>query len=308
MKPDGILIIGGTGFIGGSLAKRMVSSGRQVHVLGRHADQAKDTGAILHRGSLDDTNLLRKILPVCGTVIHAASTTTPGTSAHQPSLEAMQNILPTLRFLEVLREFENREVLFFSSGGTFYGNPGSTPVSEQQVFSPQSYYGAGKVAIEAFLHAYQGQGGGAVTILRPSNVYGAGQAFRPGFGIIRTMLEHAIHGTTLDIWGDGEVVRDFIYVDDLVSACALLLQDGLPAGSFNLGYGQGYSINQVLYAIETTCDCTIKINYLPARQVDVKAIVLNTQRLQTKLSWSPSISLEQGVKMTWDSLQKAATQ
>ena len=308
MKPDGILIIGGTGFIGASLAKRLVLSGRPVHVLARHTAEVQNTGAVLHRGSLDDTNLLHKILPLCGTVIHAASTTTPGTSAQQPSLEATQNILPTLRFLEVLREFENREVLFFSSGGTIYGNPGSTPVSERHVFSPQSYYGAGKVAIEAFLLAYQGQGGGNVTILRPSNVYGVGQAFRPGFGVIRTMLEHALHGTILEIWGDGEVIRDFIYIDDLVSACALLLQAGLPAGSFNLGYGQGHSINQVLHTIETYCNCKIKVDYLPARQVDVKSIVLNTERLQTKLSWAPSVSMEQGVKMTWDSLSKTVRQ
>ncbi len=305
MRPDGILIIGGTGFLGTALRQRLSRSGRPVHVLARHADQSAEKNVSMHRGSIDDASLLRKILPLCGTVIHAASTTTPGTSAQQPSMEAMQNILPTLRFLELLREFEVRHLIFFSSGGTFYGTPASTPVSESQPFSPQSYYGAGKVAIEAFLQAYQSQGGnGGVTILRPSNVYGIGQPYRPGFGIIRTMLEHVKRGSTLEIWGDGENTRDFIYVDDLVEVCVKLTQGQTQSGSYNLGYGRGHTINQVLRAIESVCRVELKVNYMPARQLDVKAIVLDTGRLEQLLSWKPQIQLEQGLELTWNWLKQ----
>jgi len=90
MKPEGILIIGGTGFIGTALARRMADMQRPIHILARHADVAPAPNMVMHRGSLDDTVLLRKILPHCSTVIHAASTTTPGVSARQPALDAMQ--------------------------------------------------------------------------------------------------------------------------------------------------------------------------------------------------------------------------
>ncbi|MFZ6646240.1 NAD-dependent epimerase/dehydratase family protein [Undibacterium sp. TJN25] len=303
MKPDGILIIGGTGFLGTALGRRLSRDGHQVHVLARHAEPVTVANLTMHRGSIDDVNLLRKILPFCGTIIHAASTTTPGTSIQQPSMEAMQNILPTLRLLEVLREFEERHLIFFSSGGTFYGTSANTPVSENQPFSPQSYYGAGKVAIEAFLQAYQGQGGGAVTILRPSNVYGTGQPFRPGFGIIRTMLEHAMHGSLLEIWGDGEVIRDFIFIDDLVEVCVQLIENPSLADTYNLGYGQGHSVNHVLRAIQSVCKIKLATQYMPSRQLDVKAIVLDTQRLGHLLNWRPKVQLEQGLELTWNWLK-----
>ncbi len=303
MKPDGILIIGGTGFLGTALRQRLSRDGRPVHVLARHANQSSEANVSMHRGSIDDASLLRKILPLCGTVIHAASTTTPGTSAQQPSMEAMQNILPTLRFLEILREFEHRDVLFFSSGGTFYGNPRQTPVDENQPFSPQSYYGAGKVAIEAFLQAYQGQSGSTVIIVRPSNVYGAGQPFRPGFGVIRTMLEHVRQGTALEIWGDGEVIRDFIYIDDLVEACLKLIEIKGSTGNYNIGSGLGHSINDVLRVIEKISGTKVNVKYTPARQVDVKAIVLDTQRLRL-LDWAPLVPLEQGIQRTWNWLNR----
>jgi UDP-glucose 4-epimerase len=306
MRPDGILILGGTGFIGRALSLKLAGEGRAVHVLARHAEQAPAPNITMHRGSLEDAALLRRILPQCGTVVHAASTTTPGVSAQQPSLDAMQNLLPTLKLLEVLREFERRDILFFSSGGTFYGSPAQVPVPETQPFAPQSNYGAGKVAIEAFLHAYHAQGGGNVTILRPSNVYGAGQPFRPGFGVIRTMLEHALRGTTQEIWGDGEVVRDFLYIDDLVDACAMLLRGDLPHVSFNIGYGEGHTINRVLQAIATACGIELAVKYTPSRQVDVKAIVLDTEKIQQAYQWKAAVSLEQGIARTWSWLQKAA--
>ena len=88
--------------------------------------------------------------------------------------------------------------------------------------SPISYHGAGKVAVEAFLHAYASLSRGSVTILRPSNLYGPGQPYRKGFGIVRTILEHIRSGIPIEIWGDGEIVRDYIYIDDFLKICMLV--------------------------------------------------------------------------------------
>jgi UDP-glucose 4-epimerase len=300
MNQNGILIIGGTGFIGSALVKRLqLQNKRPIHVLARHAEKSTLNNVVSHRGSIDDTALIRQILPYCSTVIHAASTTTPGVSAQQPSLEATQNILPTLRFLELLSEFPPRQLLYISSGGTFYGHPETNPVTEGSIFSPQSYYGAGKVAVEAFLKAYQYQTGSSVISLRPSNVYGDGQPFRQGFGLIRTMFEHVLNRTSLEIWGDGGIIRDFIYIDDVVDVCIALLDKHKISGSYNVGFGEGYSINGVLSLLETVCETTVSKTYLPARQIDVQSIVLNTQSLRELLQWEPKIALEHGLKLTW---------
>ena len=300
MNQDGILIIGGTGFIGSALVKRLqLQNTRAVHVLARHAERSTLDYVFSHRGSIDDADLVREILPHCSTIIHAASTTTPGVSAKQPSLEATQNILPTLRFLELLSEFPAKQILYISSGGTFYGHPPTNPVTEATTFSPQSYYGAGKVAIEAFLKAYQYQTGSSVISLRPSNVYGDGQPFRQGFGLIRTMFEHVLNRTSLEIWGDGEIIRDFIYIDDVVDVCVALLDKENISGSYNIGFGEGYSINSVLQQLEAVCKTTVSKKFLPARQIDVQSIVLNTQNLRQLLEWKPKIELEQGLTLTW---------
>ncbi|MFZ6768116.1 NAD-dependent epimerase/dehydratase family protein [Undibacterium sp. Di26W] len=307
MNSDGILIIGGTGFMGSAIARGLQHDPdcrqRPIHILARHAEPALPSDIQVHRGSMDNSDLLRSLLPGCSTIIHAASSTTPGVSAKQPTLEASQNILPTLRFIELLNECGPKQLLFFSSGGTFYGNPDSSPVSENTPFSPRSYYGAGKVAIEAFLQVYQVQTGSKVTILRPSNVYGCGQAFRPGFGVIRTMLEHVLRDTTIDIWGDGETIRDFLYIDDLVNACLTLIRQGDVSGSYNIGYGVGHSLNEVIRSMETMCGRKLKVNYQPARQVDVARIVLNNDKLARQLNWQPQVSLDQGITLTWQSLQ-----
>lgn len=301
MNQDGILIIGGTGFIGSALVKRLqLQNTKSIHVLARHAERSTLANVFSHRGSIDDTDLVRKILPHCSTIIHAASTTTPGVSAKQPSLEATQNILPTLRFLELLSEFPARQLLYISSGGTFYGHPQTNPVTEIATFSPQSYYGAGKVAVEAFLKAYQYQTGSSVISLRPSNVYGYGQPFRQGFGLIRTMFEHALNRTALEIWGNGEIIRDFIYIDDVVDVCIALIYKENISGSYNVGYGEGYSINSVLQQLEMVCKTTVSKKFLPARQIDVQSIVLNNKSLRQLLQWKPKIELEQGLQLTWN--------
>ncbi|MFZ6653667.1 NAD-dependent epimerase/dehydratase family protein [Undibacterium sp. TJN19] len=312
MKNDGILIIGGTGFLGGALAQKLyrehAQHGRPIHILARHAEQQSQDMLSVNRGSLDNTELVRGLLTQCSTIIHAASTTTPGVSARQPTLEASQNILPTLRFLELLNDCGPKQLIFFSSGGTFYGTPEISPVSENTPFAPHSYYGAGKVAIEAFLHAYQIQTGSQVVILRPSNVYGSGQPYRPGFGIIRTMLEHVLRGSALEIWGDGEIIRDFLYIDDLVDACIALISHDQVSGSFNLGYGEGHSLNTVIRTMEAVCATSVKVNYLPARQLDVARIVLNTDKLRQHIPWNPRISLSEGIDLTWRSLQGQPSQ
>ncbi len=283
MNPEGVLLLGGTGFIGSALARQLQRENRSVHSLGgRNSDQ------------------LERLLPQCSTVIHLASATTPGSSARQPCLE-LGNLALTLRLLDALRAHPHIHLIYFSSGGTVYGNPKQLPVSEDSPLAPLSNYGAGKAAQESFCQALRAIGQ-AVTILRPSNAYGPGQTLKRGFGLVRTLLEHARAGAAVEIWGDGETVRDFIYIDDIVEATLRFIQQPQDCGTYNLGSGVGYSINQVKAVVESACGMTLNTSYRPARGTDVRNVVLDCAHLNERLGWQPTVGLADGVARTWAAL------
>ena len=301
MNCSEVLLLGGGGFIGTALTNRLTAEGRDVHVLAHNAPLAAKSVHFL-QGELDDPELLAKLLPGCSTVIHLASVTTPGNSASHPVGE-LANLAPSLRLLETLQAFPEIHLIFFSSGGAIYGNPQRLPVQEDEPAAPLSYHGAGKAALEAFLCAFRGHGQ-AVTILRPSNAYGPGQMLKNNFGLIRTMLEHTRSGTPLEIWGDGENIRDFIYIDDIVEAGMHFINLPNDSGTYNLGSGTGYSINQVRRIVEQVTGIKLKTSHHPARGVDVRSIVLDISRLEERLSWKPQISLAEGVMRTWNWLKQ----
>ena len=286
MSCDAVLLLGGAGFIGSALAKRLKDEERLVHIIGRHNREQLET-----------------LLPQCGTVIHLASATTPGSSAKHPDLE-LGNLALALRLLELLQSQPETHLIFFSSGGTVYGNPERLPVTEDTPIAPVSNHGAGKAAQEAFCQTFRSQGH-PVTILRPSNAYGPGQTMRRGFGLVRTMLEHARCNTPMEIWGDCENVRDFIYIDDIVEATARLIDLPQDSGTYNLGSGIGYSINQVRTIVELVSSKELVTTYRPGRDMDVRSVVLDNSRLNTCIDWQASIGLCDGVARTWKWLQQA---
>lgn len=284
MSTAAVMLLGGQGFIGTALAQRLRRDGVPVHVVGRH-----------------NAEELEARLPHCGTVVHLASASTPGSSARNPSLES-DNVSLTLRLLALLQAQPQVHLIYFSSGGTVYGNPTQLPVTEDCPIAPRSFYGAGKAAQEALCQVARGSGT-AVSIVRPSNAYGPGQTMRQGFGLIRTLLEHARQGTTAEIWGDGETVRDYIYIDDVVEATVRLV--GLPEDSatYNLGSGVGHSINQVKAAVEQVCGRALPATYRAARGQDVRSVVLDQARLGARLGWQPATDLRAGIALCWRELQ-----
>jgi UDP-glucose 4-epimerase len=271
MRRDGVLLLGGAGFIGGALATRLKQEKISTHILGRH-----------------DVERLEDGLLQCGTVIHLASATTPGSSANHPHLE-LENLALTLRLLKLMRAQPGIHLIFFSSGGTVYGHPNRLPVTEDEPIAPLSTYGAGKASQEAFCHTLRAQGH-AITVLRPSNAYGPGQTIKSGFGLVRTMLEHVRLGIPMEIWGDGENIRDFIYIDDIVNATMGFVNMPRDSGTYNLGSGMGCSINQIRSIVEATSGKELGTIHRPARDIDVRSVVLSNSRLNDRLGWRPLLS------------------
>ncbi len=297
---DGILLVGGNGFLGLALARALAVTGHQPHVVSRSSEPGRRDGITFHRGSQDDADVVSPLLRICGTLVHLASTTTPGLSAGRSSVDAIENLLPAARLLELLGAEVPDRLIFVSSGGAIYGNPERLPTDESHPPSPLSSHAAGKLALEAFFTSFAHNHRIPFTIVRPANLYGPGQTARPGFGLVRTLLDKARRGETLEVWGDGSAVRDYLFIDDAVDAFARLLAQPDLSGTFNIGSGIGTSISGLIKLVERITGREIGLAPMPPREVDVRAIVLNTARLRAATGWMPRTELKPGLQRTWE--------
>lgn len=300
MKSTGaILLVGGAGFIGRSLAARLVAHRKEVHVLSRSLVGELPAGVVVHQGDQGDLDVVLPLLARCTEVFHLATATTPADTVWQPVMEAEASLLPALRFLEYAQQFPKNRYFYVSTGGALYGN--AEFASEQSRLAPTSYHGASKLALESFFGVLGQRYPGCLTILRPSNVYGPGQTLCAGFGVIRNLLERARDGGCVTILGDGSTVRDYLFIDDFVSACLAALAG--PAGTYNIGAGQGTTLNALLALVESVTGCHLQVERQPARASDVSRIELDIRHARECLGWRPCVALDEGVSRTWKSLQ-----
>ncbi|MEZ5460901.1 NAD-dependent epimerase/dehydratase family protein [Dokdonella sp.] len=307
METNGpVLVLGSAGFIGSALCRRLAEQERAVFALGR-SEPTGVAGRITHvRGSIEDRHLLREAMAACSTIVYAASISTPATSAGDPELEVIGNLLPLSRVLECAADFPARHLVYLSSGGTIYGDK-ATGASEEFPLRPRSYYGAGKAAAEALLHACVATSDWSAVSLRPSNLYGPGQPVSKGFAIVPTLFNRASDGKTFQVWGDGSIVRDYCYIDDLVRA--IIAASAAAAAQrfrvYNVASGQSTSILELVQACEQASGRRIGIEFLPARGIDVASVSPNTNAIATDLGWSAEIDLATGLRRTWEWRQRA---
>ena len=164
-----IILIGGNSFAGNTILPHLVNQFDKVHVVCRNrVKKAPNPKIQIHITDNLSSDSIRQALTSCNAGLYFASATTPATSANDPVLELEVNVKPLVRFLHVLQEKHDFTLIYVSSGGTIYGNAISGPIEEQQPFSPRSYYAAGKIAGESFVHAFSRQTGNNTIILRPS--------------------------------------------------------------------------------------------------------------------------------------------
>lgn len=290
--------------MGRSLSSAINSNDYEIHVISPHLPDPKDDLIIYHQGSLDNKALLEETIPICDTIIHLASTTTPGDSATDPTIEVDQNISPTIKFLDYLSSYKNKNLIFISSGGAIYNSFLDCPIKESHPFYPLSFYGAAKLSLEFFLQTFSNKYNFNLKILRPSNLYGPGQPLREGFGLIRTILQNLKDDKTMEIWGDGEIVRDYIYIEDMINAILTFIKYPSLNGIFNISSNSGYNINQVIHIIENVCDKKLKYKYTKQRKIDIKSVILDNTKIQSKCDWKAKTNLETGIRNTWNWLIK----
>jgi len=291
-----VLVLGGNGFIGSHVVDHLLAVGHKVRVFDRSPERYRESlKQVEYRlGRFDDTFQMAEALQGMDAVCHLISTTVPGTSNLDPVADVENNLINTLCLLEQMRKRGLNRLLYLSSGGVVYGNPESSPVSEDQPLHPISSYGVVKVAIENYLHMYQHLYGLRPIILRPSNPFGPRQGHAGVQGLIGTLLSRALAGEALEIWGDGSNVRDYMHVEDLARLCITALESD-SCGVFNAGSGGGHSINEIVSLIQNVMGEELLVNYQQGRAFDVKEVVLDIGRAKAEFNWKPEVSLADGI-------------
>lgn len=298
------LLLGGGGFLGSHLCEQLLSEGQPVRIFERPLSLGQEPP--LEGGSLewyegDFTNVedLDRAVSGCDVIYHLVSTTLPKNSNDNPVYDIETNLLGTLRLLDVARLHKVRKVVFVSSGGTIYGRPLEVPIKETHPTDPLCSYGIGKLAIEKYLRLYHHLHGLDYCILRLGNPYGERQRVTGAQGAVAVFMHKAICDEPIEIWGDGSVVRDYIYVKDAVRALALARHNSTQYRTFNVGGGQGRSLHDLLNNLEKLAGRKLKCRYLPGRSFDVPVNVLDISLARDVLQWSPRVSFEEGLKRTW---------
>jgi UDP-glucose 4-epimerase len=287
------LVLGGAGFIGSHLVDGLKAAGHQVRVFDRPHE------------FLDPADLERS-LPGAELVFHLISTTVPKNSNDNPALDIESNIAGTARLLELLRKHKPRRLVFISSGGTVYGVPRATPIRESHPTDPISSYGIHKLAIEKYLHMNHSLYGLDYRILRVANAYGERQRTDKAQGAVAAFLERVLRGQPIEIWGDGSVVRDYVYVGDIAQAFLRVLQYEGEERIFNIGSGHGVSLNELVQAIGEVIGQRPAVEYTPGRRFDVPVNVLDITRAQHELGWRPRMQLTDGLRRTYDWMRRCA--
>ena len=295
-----ILIVGGSGFIGGALVRRLAATGHCVRGLSRRPAPALEAlpGVTWHRGELLDDAALSAALEGVDICFHLASSTVPRNSNAAPLEDISTNLMGTVNLLTHAVRTGVKRVIFASSGGTVYGTPQTLPIPETHPLGPISSYGIVKAAIEQYLGFFTRRDGLEHVILRMSNAYGPGQRPEGAQGVIAVFMHRIINGLSVEIWGDGSAVRDFVYIDDAVSGLIAAMDYRGGERIFNIGAGQGHSLREVVALIEQTTGRSAEVTYKPAGPLDVRCNVLSIDRARAEIGYTCRISLTEGIRRT----------
>ena len=302
------VILGGGGFLGSHLSKVLITNGFNVRIFdrpeARFLEYSDQQGVAVVTGDFFNPEDISRAISDCDLVYHLVSTTVPQTSNDNPCYDVETNVLGTIRLLDAARKADVKKIVFVSSGGTVYGIPQEIPIKEDHPTEPICSYGIGKLTIEKYLHLYWTLYGMDYSILRVANAYGERQPIQGTQGVIGAFLDKALHNSEITVWGDGSIMRDFIYVGDIIDA---FIKAGTYSGEhkvFNIGAGQGHSVNEIINIIEQVIRRPLLINNMPGRVFDIPVNVLDISRAKAHLNWQPAISLLEGISRTIEWMAK----
>jgi UDP-glucose 4-epimerase len=312
-----ILVTGGAGYIGSVTTRHLLAGGHQVRVvddLSRgHADNIP--AELLTRQRLQDTTALEQVLAGVDAVIHFAGYIAVGESTREPELYLSNNIGSTLSLFDAMNRAKVRRIVF-SSTAAVYGNPNIVPIPETEPFAPVSPYGETKTTTERMLGELDRHRGLRSISLRYFNACGGepehnlGERHDPETHLVPLLLRAISTNEPIQIFGDdyptpdGTCIRDYIHVSDLAEAHLAALDHLLGGGAsdaFNVGTGSGFTVMEVLRAVEEVTGKKVPYKLAPRREGDAASLVADSTKLRKTLQWIPRrSSLQQIIKDSWE--------
>ena len=292
------LILGGNGFIGRNLAQKLLQDPSfTVTCFDRFDPPQKDNRITYVSGDFFDIQLLESLVDKYDVIYHAVSTLTVGNSSTNYMNGYTGDFVQSVKLCDYIQK-TGKKLIFLSSGGTVYGNHEKMPVTENDFCQPINHYGTVKRCIENVMETFHVQNGAKMIVARIANPYGPGQDYRKGVGVIDAAIKNAINHTPMTVWGDGNVIRDYIYIEDTCAMLKALAEYDGDESIFNLSSGEGHSINEILSIVKTRYP-ELEVVYTPGRSVDLKEIVLDNRRIRNIYN-KPLISLKDGISQYID--------
>ncbi len=307
-----IAILGAAGFIGTNLALELLNNGTDKITL---IDKSKDyfttikesdyTNLSICEYSFDSNVDFDEITNGQDIIYHLVSSVVPTTSNRHIAQEIQENVVVTANLLDSCVKNNVKKVVFISSGGTVYGKEGKCPLPEETPLKPITSYGIQKMSIERLLYLYNYMYNLDYRVIRLSNPYGPYQRPNGILGAVTTFTYKALKNEPITIYGDGSVIRDFIYIDDAVKAIMKIVDGNGKYKTYNLGCGYGTSIKDVVETIISSLNLTVKVEFTAGRKVDVPINYLDISRYEAEYGKLNPLPLVEGIKKTADFMKKA---
>jgi len=300
-----IIILGAAGFIGTNLTIKLAENlDNEITLVDKCIDFFEEirklgfSNVSLKEDPCDEKTDWDSLLEGQEVVYHLISTTVPTTSNQQIPQELTANVVMTSVMLDACVRRQVGKVVFLSSGGTVYGKEADCPLSENTPTNPISSYGIQKVTIEKLLYLYHHLYNLDYRIIRLANPYGPYQRPNGILGAVTTFTYKALKGEDIVVYGDGSVVRDFIYIEDAIRAIMQIVDGDNKHRTFNLGCGYGTSLKELLEVIHRVLDIEENVVYTSGRKVDVPVNYLDISRYEKAYGKLNPISLDEGVRKT----------
>jgi len=296
-----VLVLGGSGFLGSHIVDKFLREQHEVTVYDLYPERFRRSpkGIKFVTGDFGNVGLLDELISSgFDGVIHCVSTTTPKSSNESPEFDIQSNVIGTLNLLDICARRDVGKLVFLSSGGTVYGDIGNLDlVDENHAVRPMCSYGVSKLAIEHYLDVYKQLRGLNYVVLRLANPYGERQSPLKALGALTVFLHRTLKHQSVEVWGDGNVTRDFIYVGDVANAVYLATVNSI-FGTFNIGTGIGLSLREILMNIQRIVCVEPSVSWQASRSFDVPRIVLDATKFKKATQWSNVTSLDEGIAIT----------
>lgn len=295
-----IAVIGANGFIGKHLVAKLSSlSDVKVFAFDISEKSAFDSTIVYKKNDLSNNNQVAIDFANIDVVYFLASATIPVSSWENPLIEIEKNLIPFINFIDTVAKLKVKKISFLSSAGTIYGAT-KQKVNETSDKNPFSPYGITKLAMENFLLYFKTRYNINFDIYRISNVYGEGQNTSKGLGLINTLLEKIIAEGKIKIFGNGEILRNYIYVKDVAELLSYSVTSDINSSStYNISSNDSLTINQIVDVIKTVVTEKFEINREQNRLSDNSAIDLDNTKIIKAFPAFKFTPIDKGISQTY---------